>query len=129
MDDSWTLGTIHHDQFEKVSRAIRSDDQVTDRVVGHLLDDGGVVNGVVDVGIVDPVSSSRGQDIHTAYCTTKPPMLLPVVGVFPNRSDEPGDLFGDPREQRGVRVAQSPSTADQLSVHDGSSPSPSQARM
>lgn len=65
MHDSGTLWLIEHDQLQQVPRPIRADKQVADRVLGDFFDHCGVADGMVDVGILDPVPSSRRQHIHT----------------------------------------------------------------
>jgi antitoxin Phd len=83
VDDSRTLGPIHDDQLEQVPRPVRADDEVSDRVVGDLLHDRGVTHGVIHVGVVDPMLSSRGHHVHTpvSYYENQAPRTRAQIGT------------------------------------------------
>ncbi len=59
-------GTVHHDELEKVPGPIGTNDEVAHWVLGDLLDNDRVADGMVDVSFFDAVPASGGQDIHTS---------------------------------------------------------------
>ena len=60
-------GKFEHDHFEQVPGSVGPDCEDLRRVrLGvEIDDDNGVVDGVLDVRITDPVSSRRSVDLHT----------------------------------------------------------------
>ncbi len=60
-------GQFEHDHFEEVPGSVGPDREDLRRIrldvqIDH---DDGMLNGVLDVGITDPVSSRRSVDLHT----------------------------------------------------------------
>lgn len=62
------LGEHEDDHFEKVACKVWPDGQLLGRIaVGIEVDDHErVIRGVMDIGIVDPVSPRRAVDLHTS---------------------------------------------------------------
>jgi hypothetical protein len=65
VDNCWALRAVEHDHLEQVARPVRPDEQEPERVLAHFVNDGGVTKGMIDVGVFDPMPSSRGQYVHT----------------------------------------------------------------
>lgn len=65
MDHCRADGTVHHDELEKVPGPIGTNDEVAQWVLGDLLDNDGVPDGMVDVSFFNAVPARGGQDIHT----------------------------------------------------------------
>ncbi len=49
VDHGGTVRTVEHDQFQKVPRLVRTENQIPGWVLGDLLDDDGVTNDIKDV--------------------------------------------------------------------------------
>ena len=60
-------GQVEKDHFEEIPRSIGPDreDLRRIRLEVEIDDDNGVVDGMQDVGITDPMSSRRAVDLHT----------------------------------------------------------------
>jgi hypothetical protein len=64
MDDRGTLWPVHHHQFEEVSRSVRPEHQIPDRIVGDLFDDQRILQDVLHVVGLDIVAKGRMEDLH-----------------------------------------------------------------
>ena len=65
MDHDFTALVDEDDEFEQVARSIRADDEPSVWVLTDVLDRQRVLNGVLDVEIVDAMPAGRGMDLHT----------------------------------------------------------------
>jgi hypothetical protein len=57
---------VEDDQLEEVPGLVGPEHQEAKWVVANLIDDDGVSECMVDVGLVDAVPVCRRQDLHTA---------------------------------------------------------------
>ncbi|MCA1705431.1 MAG: hypothetical protein LC808_20110, partial [Actinobacteria bacterium] len=73
MDDRWSLWPIKNDELEQVPRSIGSQYEISDRLTSNLLDHQRVLDAVLDVLVIEAVSTARRQDLHGKNRTTKPP--------------------------------------------------------
>ena len=55
---------IQDDQFQQVPRSIRTEHQIPNRILGHLLDHDRVLHTMLDLLVVDAVPAARRKDLH-----------------------------------------------------------------
>jgi hypothetical protein len=65
VDQDFAALVDEDDEFEQVARSIRADDKPSVWVFTDVLDRQRVLNGVLDVEIVDAMPAGRGMDLHT----------------------------------------------------------------
>ena len=64
MDHDFAALVDEDDEFEQVARSIRADDKPSVWVFTDVLNRQRVLNGVLDVEIVDAMPAGRGMDLH-----------------------------------------------------------------
>jgi len=64
MDDCWALRPIHHHQFEKIPRPVRSEHQIPDRIVSDLFDNQCVVQNMLHVVGLNIMAKGRMENLH-----------------------------------------------------------------
>lgn len=59
------LSGMDDDEFKHVAGTVWTDQEVAQRVVAELDPDRGVLVGMLDVFVGDPVTTGRAMDLHT----------------------------------------------------------------
>jgi len=71
MDHRRALWSVQNDQLQEIRRSVRAQDEVTNRVIGHLLNHQRVRHRVLNVRGLDAVAERRTEDLHPEYRITK----------------------------------------------------------